>query len=281
MNRTLTIKCKPPSCSNTFEIYKSELGRKTYCSRTCRSEHHWSTFPLPEKKCKNPKCDNMIQRKFKSKLDRVHYCCGGCKTKHENMILPTTIKSNCKMCLKEIINKREPCGKLVSRKMCDGCLYEFRKNRAYEQLNKIKELYATDQFFRDKIKRINVEVGKKQKEKYKKDGLPPKWIKWYTDFSSFGRSKIEDKVVKFLQSKVANIKRWYQIVIECQGDYWHMNPNKYSGSDYNKTTKKTASEHWEKDKNRRLFMEYAGYTVVELWESEINNEDYSKLDIYL
>ena len=71
------------------------------------------------------------------------------------------------------------------------------------------------------------------------------------------------------------------LVIECFGDYWHMSPSKYSATDYNKSTKRTAAEQWEKDRKRKLFMESKGYKVVELWEHEINNGDYRKLDIYI
>jgi very-short-patch-repair endonuclease len=60
-----------------------------------------------------------------------------------------------------------------------------------------------------------------------------------------------------------------------------MSPERYKDSDYNKITKRTAKEQWEKDKRRRLFMESNGYKVVELWESEINRGDYKKLDIYM
>lgn len=295
MSKVIEIKCKTPSCSNTFEIYKSEIGRKMYCSRACRSKHHWSTASVLEKRCKNPACNNVIQRKFKTKLDRVHYCCKECRKKYESTLVPMIAESICKTCGEEILTSREPCGKLVPKKLCKKCSAAAMKLRGHNRYNKINERYRNDAEYRSRIQKIKKVTGEKQSEKYKKEGLPPKWIKWYTKFSSFGKSKIEDRVVDFLKDKVAEVKRWYPIsnmivdifvpeknlVIECQGDYWHMNPKKYSAADYNKTIKKTAAEQWEKDKNRRLYMEYAGYTVVELWESEINGKDYSKLDIYL
>ena len=162
---------------------------------------------------------------------------------------------------------------------------------------KFIQLYNTNEIFFNKMKNVHKLNGIKAKKHHKKFGLSKKWIEWYTNYSSLGKSKLEDKVYNYLKSKIVNIeiKRWHSIsnmfvdfyipdknlVIECQGDYWHMNPIKYSATDYNKTTKKTAKEHWNKDRKRKLFMEKSGYKVVELWEDEINQDNYKKLDIYL
>ena len=133
------------------------------------------------------------------------------------------------------------------------------------------------------------------KNRYKVEGLPKSWMNWYRNFSSLGKSKIEDTVVEIVQQRVSRIERSYPIsnifvdiyipeknlVIECLGDYWHMNPSKYSATDYNKSTKRTAKEQWDKDKRRKLFIESKGYKIVEIWENEINHGDYKKLDIYI
>jgi G:T-mismatch repair DNA endonuclease (very short patch repair protein) len=64
------------------------------------------------------------------------------------------------------------------------------------------------------------------------------------------------------------------IIIECDGDYWHCNPNKYK-KDYIrfKTDKKfrTAQEVWDRDKLRTQELENKGYKVLRIWESDINN----------
>lgn len=67
------------------------------------------------------------------------------------------------------------------------------------------------------------------------------------------------------------------VVIETNGDYWHMNPNKYKESDYNKSTHKTAKATWEYDNNRRKILTEAGYKVVTLWEEDIRNGNYFKI----
>jgi G:T-mismatch repair DNA endonuclease (very short patch repair protein) len=59
-------------------------------------------------------------------------------------------------------------------------------------------------------------------------------------------------------------------IIECYGDFWHCNPTKYTGSFFNKGSKKTAQEIWERDKKRKDELEKMGYKFLCLWESEIN-----------
>lgn len=190
---------------------------------------------------------------------------------------------------------REPCGKLIPRKICDKCNKKENQQKVIKATEQFKFLMKNDSVFKEKMKVIQKKTGAKMKERYKKEGLPKAWVEWYKKFATFGKSKIEDKVADVIKDKVSKIERLYSIsnmfvdiyipdknlVIECLGDYWHMNLIKYSSTDYNKSTKRTALEQWEKDKKRRLFMESKGYKVVELWESEINNEDYKKLDIYI
>jgi len=68
-----------------------------------------------------------------------------------------------------------------------------------------------------------------------------------------------------------------KIIIETNGDYWHMNPNKYKETDYNKSTHKTAKETWEYDNHRRKILTDAGYKVIMLWETDIKNGNYFKI----
>lgn len=59
-------------------------------------------------------------------------------------------------------------------------------------------------------------------------------------------------------------------IIECYGDFWHCNPQKYSPSYFNKGKRKTAKEIWERDDCRKKLFEDLGYRFLCLWESEIN-----------
>lgn len=59
------------------------------------------------------------------------------------------------------------------------------------------------------------------------------------------------------------------ILIEVQGDYWHCNPNKYSGEFIHPTRKILAKDIWVYDESKRHNAEKYGYKVIYVWESEI------------
>jgi len=107
----------------------------------------------------------------------------------------------------------------------------------------------------------------------------------------FKDSKIEIKIqdflttlqIEFLTHKYMNIKNSYQcdifipvqigipqkIVIECDGDFFHMNPNKFSPED--KIFKKgmTAKERWKLDNSRTKQLIEKRFRVIRIWENEI------------
>jgi len=58
-------------------------------------------------------------------------------------------------------------------------------------------------------------------------------------------------------------------IIECDGDYFHMNPNKFKAND--KCFKKgmTAKEKWKLDNSRTKELIEKGFKVIRLWEHEI------------
>jgi G:T-mismatch repair DNA endonuclease (very short patch repair protein)/endogenous inhibitor of DNA gyrase (YacG/DUF329 family) len=62
-----------------------------------------------------------------------------------------------------------------------------------------------------------------------------------------------------------------KLVIEIYGDYWHCNPNKYNDpTRYMPQLKKTVGEVWQRDQNRVKLIEAAGYTVIIIWEQDID-----------
>ena len=61
------------------------------------------------------------------------------------------------------------------------------------------------------------------------------------------------------------------ILIEFNGDYWHMNPNKYQPTDINPTTKQTAQEKWDEDRKKIECAESHNYKVYTIWESDYKN----------
>ena len=59
------------------------------------------------------------------------------------------------------------------------------------------------------------------------------------------------------------------LIIEIQGDYWHMNPKVYKKDDINPSFQMTAEKVWEKDKKKKEYAEKYGYKVLCFWEKEI------------
>jgi hypothetical protein len=61
-------------------------------------------------------------------------------------------------------------------------------------------------------------------------------------------------------------------IVECYGDYWHCNPNKFNADYFHTIKKMTAKEIWEYDKNRVDLLKNAGYDVEIVWEN--NNKKF-------
>lgn len=61
------------------------------------------------------------------------------------------------------------------------------------------------------------------------------------------------------------------LIIKFNGDYWHMNPSKYSSDSYNKACGMTAAEIWERDNVKINNAKENGYQVHCIWE-----DDYEK-----
>ena len=72
-------------------------------------------------------------------------------------------------------------------------------------------------------------------------------------------------------------------LIEVNGDYWHGNPNKFNidGNNGKRKLNEIQLRGIEKDKIKKQFAEEHNFEVIYIWEEEINNNDFSKLEILL
>ena len=89
--------------------------------------------------------------------------------------------------------------------------------------------------------------------------------------------------IEFLTHKYMNIKNGYQCdilipkqkgisqktIIECDGDFFHMNPNKFKANDKCFKNGMTAKEKWKLDDDRTNELIEKGFRVIRLWENEI------------
>lgn len=73
------------------------------------------------------------------------------------------------------------------------------------------------------------------------------------------------------------------ILIEVNGDYWHGNPIMFNedGSDGKRMLNDIQKNKIKKDKSKYDFAINHGFDVIYIWETEINNGDFSKLNILL
>ena len=98
------------------------------------------------------------------------------------------------------------------------------------------------------------------------------------------KNSIENQVEKILQSMnvsyvpQATIDKYTvdflineKYIVECYGDYWHCNPHQYTSSYFNRGKKKTAEEIWNRDYERKMYLEQKGYKFLCVWENEIRN----------
>lgn len=59
-----------------------------------------------------------------------------------------------------------------------------------------------------------------------------------------------------------------KIIIEFQGDYWHMNPKKHDANDIHSKLIVSAETIWNYDRIKKEFAEDKGYHVFYIWESD-------------
>ena len=88
----------------------------------------------------------------------------------------------------------------------------------------------------------------------------------------FGKNNIERQFV-LIQNKntwTYDFLLYNKIIIEVNGDYWHMNPEIYQEDNFNKNKQKTAKEIWEYDDKKIQDACSYGYKAVTLWESDYN-----------
>ena len=63
-----------------------------------------------------------------------------------------------------------------------------------------------------------------------------------------------------------------KVGIECQGTFFHIDPRKYPNGPVTATQRRNAG----RDKSKRKYLESKGWTVIEIWETEINNGEFKE-----
>ena len=76
--------------------------------------------------------------------------------------------------------------------------------------------------------------------------------------------KFPDKSYFFVDGYISDSNTVY----EFNGDYFHGNLSKYPPTTLNAFTKRTMLEEYTRTQKKKIKLEAAGYTVIDIWESE-------------
>jgi very-short-patch-repair endonuclease len=237
-------------------------------------------------------------------IKRQKYCSRKCYGLSEKgKYFEKRIKLNCKYCNKEffVIKSRLNIAKFCSKK----CKHNFQKGKRcsksteFKKGNKSWSIGLTKETD-ERLKNCSeIRTGQERLE-MRGDKNPSKRLEsrkkikeWRKNFvTPFRDTLIELKIQNFLRILgieyithfyVKEIENAYQsdifipsmkLIIECDGDFIHCNPEKYPADfvRYPKGKKIiTAKEIWEKDKIRTNQLIEAGYKVIRLWGNKINS----------
>ncbi len=129
--------------------------------------------------------------------------------------------------------------------------------------------------------------GKKRAKEIKKKLVKARSKQIFPLKNSSIELKIQDFLtalrIEFATHKYMNIKNAYQCdifipvqegisqktVVECDGDFFHMNPDRFSSEDKIFKKSMTAKERWQLDESRTQQLIEKGYRVLRMWENEI------------
>lgn len=236
------IKCK--SCNKIFYVILSRFKHAKYCSQKCSN-----------KQLKNKSFDEYYGLKKSKKIRQLmSKNCAWRKNKGKKNIEIYGVKKAKE--IKEKLRKHSIWNKNI--------LYD-----TYFGLEKAKEI-------KEKISN-SLKNSESAKNARKNIITPLKDTKIEVKIQNF----LKQLRLKFIKHKyIKEIKHSYpcdifipsmNLIIECDGDFFHMNPNNFLPDDKNFKNGKTAKEIWARDRIRTNELLYAGFKVLRLWECDINN----------
>jgi len=163
--------------------------------------------------------------------------------------------------------------KNMSKRM-KGSKINLGRKHTEEQKMKSREIAKTNPNHGMKGKSHSKDAIDKIKERRSKQVFPVKDTKI--------EIKIQNYLTKlgyeFFTHQYMKIEHGYQcdilipsenLVIECDGDAFHFNPEKYNPEDKIFKNGLTAQEKWDLDHSRTIELEENGYKVLRMWGSEI------------
>jgi len=243
-------------CNKTF-IVTWKYRKQRFCNTICKCEYIKST------KRETVLCLNCQQPfvRYKNGIDKrtgklKQYCSNNCN-------LSSNEKKE-KLSIAFSGNKNPFANPEVVKKIRKTKLERYG-NKNYNNPNpkKVKETLH---------ERYNIDSGYFRKSNNKRISTIQKEVFKYVKFK-YSDAELE----KYLTDVMISVDMFIpstKTIIETNGDYWHMNPQTYAETDYNKSVHKTAKEIWDKDEKRNQVLLDAGYKIITIWESEIDKGEY-------
>ena len=263
-------------CGKEFYVSRCNIMKRKYCCNNCR--------------IKAQKTDKNIQRK--RKIIKCYECGVGFE------VVPSSKRMFCTHQCSVNYNKKNH-SKVDNRyeKECLNCgekylVHKYRYNTSKFCSNKCFNEYRNDKILCPSCDKY-FSAPKFEKRKYCS-------VECFEKGVSKRKSKLFLEIYDFIKNKGFNIKYEEPIkgddfrysvdiiygnkIIECYGDYWHCNPNKYSSEYFHSKIRKTANDIWENDKLRVNKLKGSGYIILEIWEYDWfknNNSSRNKIIKFL
>jgi len=267
------------------------------------------TTDNPKKKFKNGYkircvcCGELIERKsYDKKVLETPYKCKPCVLKHNNPMYNSDVKKK----HNDIVKSKEYRDNMKKATLGEKNGF-YGKTHTKETMDVIKEKIETywetmsDEVRDEWSRRASLREQRRMKKDpigYRKQKAQAARISHKSQFENCKMNNIETTVYDYLidndiEVTYSVILASYQydfgikdkrILIEVDGDYWHGNPKYYNkeGSNGKKKLNEIQLNKIDRDKEKTEWATSRGFTIIRLWEDEINNGNYTqKLNSYI
>jgi G:T-mismatch repair DNA endonuclease (very short patch repair protein) len=261
-------------CLLCLQIFNSGYNKnKKYCSKECEILARSTNLNPLRLKCKNNclQCNNEFDV-LNYKVNKVKFCSRQCYWNYRRDNPEIIIQTNQ--------------GDDRVEKICINCNSIYKAHK-YRLDSKYCSKICHDSYRQKTLicssckKEFVIPIFKDRKycsEKCAAKGILKRKSKFSQDVFNFLTKLYKCEGEKF--ERINNKKYFgdiflpeYNIIIECNGDYWHCNPKIYDGGFFNKKIRKTASEIWLYDKIKYESFQNIGYKIITVWEYDWNNND--------
>lgn len=246
-----------------------------------------------EIRCTN--CSNLIKRNyFDKKVLENPYECKSCVLKYKNPMYNPDVKEKHDKIVKSK-EYRENMSKITSGERNGFYGKTHTKDTVKIIKDKLKLYWDTmnDETYEEWSSRASERERRRMKDDpigYRKQKSDAAKVSHKSQFKNMKMNKIEKIVYDYLNSlgldfDYSPILASYQydfiiknqrILIEVGGDYWHGNPKYYNmdGTDGKRKLNEIQLNKINRDLEKTKWAESRGFTVIHIWEDEINNKSY-------